>query len=230
LAAVGNNGKVLTDVIPDWKLVIGAQPEVPALPPAEAQNRFRRVFQNVVKVFASAAHPLIVFLDDLQWADHASIQLIEILLDDQELTHVLFIGATRDSEVEAGHPLGHLLDHLEKNNRATIWLNLQPLGVEHVQQLLAEMLKADDKQVHDLALLVCAASSQSLTIAGYLLCAALGQIELGYSIADASLKMIERFEEPFPRPEVRLGFFNWTAYWRGLSKSSNCTPSRRIWS
>ena len=105
LEAVGPNGKVLTDVIPDLELVIGPQPEVPVLGGQEAQNRFNYVFQNFRKSMAQKEHPLVVFLDDLQWIDAASLSLLKVFLTDPDLFHFLVIGAYRDNEVDAAHQL-----------------------------------------------------------------------------------------------------------------------------
>ena len=104
-AAVGVNGQLIVDVLPQVEMIIGPQPPVPALPPTEAQNRFRMVFRQFVTAFASEAHPLVLFLDDLQWIDAASLALIEDLLTHPDTRYLLLIGAYRDNEVGAAHPL-----------------------------------------------------------------------------------------------------------------------------
>jgi predicted ATPase/GAF domain-containing protein len=155
-AALGNNGSLLTDVVPDLQLILGAQPALPALPPVEAQNRFQRAFQDFVKVFASAEHPLAVFLDDLQWADQASLSLMESLLNDPELAHFFFVGAYRENEVDAAHPLMRLAEKMAQAGRYLPVLNLHPLRGEHIQQLLEDMFHCPAGRAADLAQLVAA--------------------------------------------------------------------------
>ncbi len=99
LDALGINGQLIVDVIPQVELVIGPQPPVPELPPTEAQNRFRMVFRHFIGVFARKEHPLALFLDDLQWADSASLGLLEELVTHPEARHLLVVGAYRDNEV-----------------------------------------------------------------------------------------------------------------------------------
>ena len=98
LAALGPNGKIITDAIPEIEMIIGKQPDVPDLDPEETQNRFNLCFKNFIRVFADEKNPLILFMDDLQWADPASLHLLQILALDRDLRHALFIGAYRDSE------------------------------------------------------------------------------------------------------------------------------------
>ena len=105
LAALGTSGQVVADVIPEIELIIGKQPEVPQLGPTESQNRFNRVFKQFISVFTAKSHPLVVFLDDLQWADSASLKLIELMATDSDSKYLLIIGAYRDNEVSATHPL-----------------------------------------------------------------------------------------------------------------------------
>jgi predicted ATPase len=99
------NGQVIIDVIPEVELIIGKQAAVPELTPAEAQNRFNLVFQNFIKVFTNPLHPLVIFLDDLQWADGASLKLIHMLMTSSDSQHLFLIGAYRDNEVSTAHPL-----------------------------------------------------------------------------------------------------------------------------
>jgi len=104
LSAVGTNGRVIIEIIPEVELVIGEQPPLLDLAPAEVQKRFNLVFQDFIKVFTEPAHPLAIFLDDLQWADGASLKLIKLLLTSSD-AGLLLIGAYRDNEVTAAHPL-----------------------------------------------------------------------------------------------------------------------------
>ena len=103
IAAFGSNGQVIIDVIPEIQQLVGPQPPVQPLEPSEAKNRFNRVFQNFVRVFCQRSHPLVIFLDDLQWADSASLQLIELLITDSQTEYLLLLGAYRDNEVNPNH-------------------------------------------------------------------------------------------------------------------------------
>ena len=99
-----------TDLIPELKLIIGDQPPVPELEPQQAQSRFQLVFRRFIGVFARPEHPLALFLDDLQWLDAATLDLLEDLLTRSDLQHLMLIGAYRDNEVDAAHPLMRKLD------------------------------------------------------------------------------------------------------------------------
>jgi serine/threonine protein kinase len=114
LVALGENGQVIVDVIPELELIIGPQPVVSELAPTESQNRFNWVFQNFILVFTQASHPLVIFLDDLQWADRASLQLIQLLMTLSDSHHLFVIGAYRDNEVSEAHPLMLTLDEICK--------------------------------------------------------------------------------------------------------------------
>ena len=107
--ALGPNGQLMVNLIPELALIIGEQPPVPELPPQDAQNRFQQVFRRFLGVFAQAEHPLALFLDDLQWLDAATLELLEHLVTHPELRHLLLIGAYRDNEVGAAHPLTRTL-------------------------------------------------------------------------------------------------------------------------
>src|SRR5712692_4770425 len=100
----------MVDLVPELKLIIGEQPPVPELPPQEAQGRFQLVFRRFIGVFARPEHPLALFLDDLQWLDPATLDLLEDLLTSNDLQHLLLIGAYRDNEVDAAHPLVRKLE------------------------------------------------------------------------------------------------------------------------
>ncbi|MBE9097348.1 AAA family ATPase, partial [Tychonema sp. LEGE 07203] len=146
LAALGTSGKVVTDVIPEVELILGKQPEVPQLGPAESQNRFNRVFKQFISVFTAQSHPLVIFLDDLQWADSASLKLIELLVTDSESKHLLLIGAYRDNEVSATHPLIQIIENIQKTG-AKMPKNfsnivLYPLELSQAEQLISETLKS----------------------------------------------------------------------------------------
>ena len=144
LAALGTSGKVVADVIPEIELIIGKQPEVPQLGPTESQNRFNRVFKQFISVFTAKEHPLVVFLDDLQWADSASLKLIELMATDSDSKYLLIIGAYRDNEVSATHPLITTIENIAKTQVDTqpIVSNiiLAPLDSSHVKELIADTL------------------------------------------------------------------------------------------
>ena len=110
-AAVGANGQIVVEVLPELTHLIGPQPAVVPLDPTEAQNRFNRVFLALVGAFARPQHPLVLFLDDLQWADAATLTLLPLIVSSPDLSGMLVIGAYRDNEVDAGHPLRHAVDN-----------------------------------------------------------------------------------------------------------------------
>ncbi|MEG5036090.1 AAA family ATPase [Microcoleus sp. AT3-D2] len=154
LAALGSNGQVIIEVIPEVELIIGKQPPVPELSPAESQNRFNLVFQNFIRAFCAKEHPLVIFLDDLQWADSATLNLIELMMTDADTQYLFLIGAYRDNEVNPTHPLMMTLDGL-RNVGATInFITLAPLDSKHISQLIADTLHSDASSVKPLAELV----------------------------------------------------------------------------
>ncbi|MBW4491025.1 MAG: AAA family ATPase [Trichocoleus desertorum ATA4-8-CV12] len=154
LTALGNNGQLIIDVIPEVELIIGKQPSVVQVGATEAQNRFNRVFQQFVRVFCSKKHPLVIFLDDLQWIDSATLKLIELLLLDEQVQFLFLIGAYRDNEVNPTHPLVLTLERLRKQGVVLQEIVLAPLALKPLSQLIAETLNQDIKIVHPLAQLV----------------------------------------------------------------------------
>ncbi|EPX64688.1 Serine/threonine protein kinase PrkC, regulator of stationary phase [Cystobacter fuscus DSM 2262] len=151
LAAVGPNISLLIDVLPEVELIVGAQPKAPELPPAEAQNRFTRTLESFVRTFAGPEHPLVVFLDDLQWADLPSLELIERLTTDASTKYLLLLGAYRDNETDASHPLVHMLARMREDGATLSTLTLGPLLREHCIQILAEALSSAAPDVEPLA-------------------------------------------------------------------------------
>ncbi|WP_437718929.1 AAA family ATPase [Sorangium sp. So ce448] len=152
--AVGSTGQLLVDLIPELEWIIGQQPPVQQLPPAEAQGRFHAIFKAFVRVFATAEHPLVLFLDDLQWADPASLKLLQVLAADPERGHLLLLGAFRDNEVYAAHPLRVALDEIEKAGAPLRELTLRPLALADVIALLSDTLSAARADVEPLARVV----------------------------------------------------------------------------
>lgn len=154
LAAVGDSGRVLFDLIPELELVIGPQPEVAALGPTEASNRFGLLVQRFVCAFTAPAHPLCIFLDDLQWADPASLRLLGVILGDPETRHLLVVGAYRDSEVDEAHPLPSAIDEVRGAGVPVTELRLSPLDREAVRRFVADALSVGAPLVEPLAALV----------------------------------------------------------------------------
>ncbi len=155
-AALGPNGQVIIDVIPEIELIIGKQPPVPKLGATESQNRFNLVFQNFMQVFCQPEHPLVMFLDDLQWVDSATLKLLELIMSDKDNMALFLIGAYRDNEVSPTHPLMMTLDKLRRDAMHCVstmpcvstmhcvstinQITLKPLAFEHINQLIAESL------------------------------------------------------------------------------------------
>ncbi len=140
LSALGDNGQVIIDVISEVELIIGKQPPVAELGATEAQNRFSRVFKQFIGVFTTIDHPLVIFLDDLQWADLASLKLIELLITDSDSKYLLLIGAYRDNEVSPTHPTIQTIDKIRQTGAAVNDIVLQPLHLVHVEELIADTL------------------------------------------------------------------------------------------
>jgi PAS domain S-box-containing protein len=152
--AVGPNGQLIVNLIPEIEFVIGKQPPVPDLPPQDAQNRFQVVFRRFLGAFARPEHPLALFLDDLQWLDAASLELLEHLITDPDVRHILLVGAYRDNEVSPSHPLMRTLDAVRKAGARMQEIVLAPLGLDDVVCLLADSLHCDRESAHPLAALV----------------------------------------------------------------------------
>ncbi len=154
LAALGSNRQLIIDVIPEVELIIGKQPPVPEVGTTEAQNRFNRVFQQIIRVFCSNEHPLVIFLDDLQWVDSATLNSIELMMLDEQTQSLFLIGAYRDNEVTPTHPLVLTLERLRKQGAVLQEIVLTPLTLEPLSQLIAETLHQNTDTVCSLAKLV----------------------------------------------------------------------------
>jgi predicted ATPase/signal transduction histidine kinase len=153
LDALGSNGRLMIDLIPELKLIIGDQPPVPELPPQQAQSRFQLVFRRFVSAFAQPNQPLALFLDDLQWLDAATVDMLEHLLR-PDLQHLMVIGAYRDNEVAADHPLMKKLGVIKAAGGKVVEIKLSPLTQEHLGQLVADALRCDLEHAAPLAKLV----------------------------------------------------------------------------
>jgi predicted ATPase/signal transduction histidine kinase/CheY-like chemotaxis protein len=154
MQAVGANGQLMLELIPELKFVIGPQTPTSEFGPGEAQNRFQNVFRHFLGAFATEQHPLVLFLDDLQWIDAASLELIEHLMTDGSLRHLLLICAYRDNEAGPTHPLILTLDALRKTTAIVHDIVLAPLLPQDVLQLVAETLLCDQAYATPLADLI----------------------------------------------------------------------------
>ncbi|HNI91206.1 MAG TPA: serine/threonine-protein kinase PknK, partial [Leptospiraceae bacterium] len=154
LTALGSNGKVITDVIPELEFIIGEQPPVAELGAQENSNRFYLVFQNFIKVFANYEHPLAIFLDDLQWADSASLGLIKNLMLDSSVRYLFLMLAYRDNETDNSHPFVIMLDAIKKEGGVVDSIYLKPLEEQHVNELLCDSLFTKPEDVKLLSELV----------------------------------------------------------------------------
>ncbi|NEQ98302.1 MAG: AAA family ATPase [Cyanothece sp. SIO2G6] len=140
LMALGDNAQIIVDLIPELEWIIGEQPAAPKLSGTAAQNRFNLLFQRFTQVFATAEHPLVIFIDDLQWADSASLKLMRLLLSEAQTGYILVLGAYRDNEVLAAHPLMLTLEAMAKAGTRINTITLPPLSERSVNYLLADTL------------------------------------------------------------------------------------------
>lgn len=153
LKSLGTNAKILVDVIPELEVFFEKQNDVQTLSPIESQNRFNFVFEKFIRVFATEEHPIILFLDDLQWVDLATLNLLKILLKDLKLKYFLLIGAYRDNEVFLSHPLNIAIESLKKEMKV-INLTLSPLSKKQSNKMIFETLNNEDSESKELGELV----------------------------------------------------------------------------
>ncbi|MBW4646167.1 MAG: AAA family ATPase [Goleter apudmare HA4340-LM2] len=153
LEAVGGNGQVIIEVIPELERIIGQQPPVAKLSGNEARNRFNLLFQKFIQVFTTEDHPLVIFLDDLQWADSASLKLLQLLINETD-NYLLLIGSYRDNEVSPLHPLILTLENISKTGAVVNTITLQPLSQWKLSQLVIDTLKCSENPALPLAQLV----------------------------------------------------------------------------
>jgi predicted ATPase len=152
--ALGPNGLLIVDMVPELKLIIGEQPPIPPLPPQDAQDRFQLVIRRFIAIFAHPKHPLALFLDDLQWLDAATRDVIEDLLIRSDVRYLMLIGAYRDNEVAAAHPLARKLDAIRQAGGKVQGINLEPLAREDLRELISESLHCEPEYASPLAQLV----------------------------------------------------------------------------
>jgi predicted ATPase len=152
--ALGPNGLLIVDLVPELKLIIGEQQPVPELPAQDAQRRFQLVFRRLLSVFARPEHPLALFLDDLQWLDAATLDLLEDLLTEQDVRHLMLIGAYRDNEVDAAHPLMRKLEVIRQAGAMVQQITLAPLSCEDMGRLIADSLHCQPERATPVAQVV----------------------------------------------------------------------------
>ncbi|MEG4006755.1 AAA family ATPase [Microcoleus sp. Pol11C1] len=141
--AVGENGQVIVEVIPELERIIGKQHPVSELLGSAAENRFNLVFQKFISVFATKEHPLVIFLDDLQWSDSASLKLLQVLMSEKDSQNLLVIGAYRDNEVSPVHPFMLAVAEMVKAGTVVNTITLQPLSQADINDLIADTLSCD---------------------------------------------------------------------------------------
>ncbi|GBF50910.1 stage II sporulation protein E [Leptospira ryugenii] len=151
ISALGSNGKVITDILPDLVHIIGEQKSVAEMGASENANRFYAVFLDFIRVFADREHPLAIFLDDMQWADSASLQLLRTLLDDRTTGSLFIMLAYRDNETDANHPFTILIEDIKKESGSLPNINLKPLNIDHIAELLSDSLYTSRENVRELA-------------------------------------------------------------------------------
>jgi PAS domain S-box-containing protein len=153
--ALEPHGALIVDLVPELKLIIGEQEPVPELPAADAQRQFQSLLRRFIGVFARPEHPLALFLDDLQWLDAATLDLLENLLTQEKVPHLLIIGAYRDNEVDASHPLIRKLGSIRAASASSVEeITLGALDAQHVSQLIADALHCEMDRVGALAQLI----------------------------------------------------------------------------
>jgi len=149
--ALAGNGQAIIDLIPNLELLIGTQPSLPQLSAIESQNRFVFTFQKLVRVIADTMHPLVIYLDDLQWADNASLDLLKALLSNNQNGALLFIGAYRNNEVTEGHPVQIFQHELQKEHINHIEIELLPLQTDSIKELIKDSFACQDSNARELA-------------------------------------------------------------------------------
>jgi len=155
LDAIGLNGQIILDILPELEKIIGPQPQVAELNPIDAQNRFKMIFSKFINVFASKEHPLVIFLDDLQWSDASTLDLLKYILETGIGKYILFIGTYRDNEVKVGHPLHKLLEELKNGQQGSPLpfneILLKPLEFSALNQLIADTFHSHPNETKPLS-------------------------------------------------------------------------------
>src|SRR5271163_422273 len=152
--ALGSNGQLIVNLVPELELIIGKQPPVPDVPPQETKNRFQMVFRRFLGVFARKEHPLALFLDDLQWLDSGTLDLLEHLVTHSEVRYLLLVGAYRDNEVGLSHPLSRTLEVIREAGARVHEIVLAPLRLDDIGRLVTDALHCEPEYAQPLAQLV----------------------------------------------------------------------------
>lgn len=152
--ALGASGQLMVDLLPELELLIGPQPELPAVSPPEAKNRFRLIFCRFVAVFASAGHPLVLFLDDLQWADNGTLELLELIATEGQVPHLLLVGAYRDTELLPDHRLAQFIQRVASSRGDLLELPLHPLRERDLYDMVRDAFAPDQDDGAALARLI----------------------------------------------------------------------------
>src|SRR5438132_12278114 len=152
--ALAPNGRLMVNLVPELELIIGEQPPLPELPPQDAQRRFQIVFRRFLGAFARPEHPLVLFLDDLQWLDAATLDFVGYLMTHPDVRHLLLVGAYRDNEVSPSHPLLRTLEAIRKAGARVQEIVLAPLELDDVGRFIADALHCEPERARPLAQLV----------------------------------------------------------------------------
>ncbi|GAB2495881.1 AAA family ATPase [Algoriphagus taiwanensis] len=147
--ALDQHGQLIVDLIPELELIIGKQPLVQGLSPSEAQNRFFITFLNFVKVFSQKKHPLVIFMDDLQWSDIPTLNLISRLVSSQEMGYLMLIGAYRDNAVDKAHALTITMEEIRKKRMVETML-LNPLDQKEISKIIEDTLLCPEESAQSL--------------------------------------------------------------------------------
>jgi len=151
LQNLGSGGAVLSRILPEMELLTGPLPAVESLPPEEEKNRFLLAAMNFLRAFTRKESPLVMFLDDLQWADNASLELLRFLALSSNNCPLLFIGAYRESEVRSGHPLAAFVDMLRQSGALRREIRLPELDGEQTARLVDDTLRGGMRRIGPLA-------------------------------------------------------------------------------
>lgn len=153
LEVLGQEGKVLTDVMPSFELIIGKQPPIAEINGEDTQNRFNYIFQKWLSAMCSEQHPIVLFIDDLQWADSASLDLLRALMLNPN-NNFLCICAYRDNEVSQAHPFPITVNQLREQGTRIEQIHLDNLSLDNIENLLADSLFRDINSIKSLAELI----------------------------------------------------------------------------
>jgi PAS domain S-box-containing protein len=152
LKNLNGNAQVIINVIPELELLIGKQPSLPKLSPTQELNRYITTLTNLIQVFATPEHPLIIFMDDMQWIDTASLQSLQALTSDSESNYLLIIASYRENEISCHHPLIQTLETISTTGVTRVEsIQLQPLRIKDVQEMIAETLNCSVVSIQSLA-------------------------------------------------------------------------------